>query len=285
MSIIKFGAKGDAVIIIQKQLINLGFKGKDGKALKPDGDFGVSTEYAVIQLQKSVGILADGKVGDKTRAALAGQSVSKFLKDSDYIAAAKRLNVSELAIRVFGATEGRGVGFLKNGKAKILFERHRMYFYLIQLKGKNFANAEMKQYPNLVNTSTGGYKGNEAEYTRLSLAKHICPEAALMSCSWGQFQIMGENWTDLSYSSVFDFETQMQTSESLQLEAFIRFIEFKTGTINGKKVALIDALRAEDWSSVFTLYNGSNYKKLGYQAKFQKEWDHLEPIYSEKKVA
>ena len=285
MSIIKFGAKGDAVIIIQKQLINLGFKGKDGKALKPDGDFGISTEYAVIQLQKSVGILADGKVGDKTRAALAGQSVSKFLKDSDYIAAAKRLNVSELAIRVFGATEGRGVGFLKNGKAKILFERHRMYFYLIQLKGKNFANAEMKQYPNLINTATGGYKGDAAEYTRLSLAIHICPEAALMSCSWGQFQIMGENWKDLSYSSVFDFEMQMQTSESLQLEAFIRFIEFKTGTINGKKIALIDALRSEDWPSVFTLYNGSNYKKLGYQAKFQKEWDHLEPIYSEKKVA
>lgn len=285
MSIIKFGAKGDAVIIIQKQLINLGFKGKDGKALKPDGDFGISTEYAVIQLQKSVGILADGKVGDKTRAALAGQSVSKFLKDSDYIAAAKRLNVSELAIRVFGATEGRGVGFLKNGKAKILFERHRMYFYLVQLKGKNFANAQMKQYPNLVNTATGGYKGDAAEYTRLSLAKHICPEAALMSCSWGQFQIMGENWKDLGYSSIFDFETQMQTSESLQLEAFIRFIEFKTGTINGKKVALINALRAEDWSSVFTLYNGPNYKKLGYQAKFQKEWDHLEPIYSEKKVA
>lgn len=285
MSIIKFGAKGDAVIIIQKQLINLGFKGKDGKALKPDGDFGISTEYAVIQLQKSVGILADGKVGDKTRAALAGQSVSKFLKDSDYIAAAKRLNVSELAIRVFGATEGRGVGFLKNGKAKILFERHRMYFYLVQLKGKNFANAQMKQYPNLVNIATGGYKGDAAEYTRLSLAKHICPESALMSCSWGQFQIMGENWKDLGYSSVFDFETQMQTSESLQLEAFIRFIEFKTGTINGKKIALIDALRAEDWSSVFTLYNGPNYKKLGYQAKFQKEWDHLEPIYSERKVA
>lgn len=285
MSIIKFGAKGDAVIIIQKQLINLGFKGKDGKALKPDGDFGISTEYAVIQLQKSVGILADGKVGDKTRAALAGQSVSKFLKDSDYIAAAKRLNVSELAIRVFGATEGRGVGFLKNGKAKILFERHRMYFYLVQLKGKNFANAQMKQYPNLVNTASGGYKGNEAEYTRLSLAKHICPEAALMSCSWGQFQIMGENWKDLGYSSVFDFEMQMQTSESLQIEAFIRFIEFKTGTINGKKIALIDALRSEDWPSVFTLYNGSNYKKLGYQAKFQKEWDHLEPIYNEKKVA
>lgn len=283
--IIKFGARGDAVVIIQKQLKNLGLKSKSGKALSTDGIFGESTEYAVLQFQKSVGILADGKVGDKTRAALAGQSVSKFLKDSDYISAAKRLKVSELAIRVFGATEGRGVGFLKNGKAKILFERHRMYFYLVQLKGKAFANAQMKQYPNLVNTATGGYKGDEAEYVRLSLAKNICAEAALMSCSWGQFQIMGENWKELGYSSVFDFETQMQTSESLQLEAFIRFIEWKTGTVNGKKITLIDALRAGDWGSVFTLYNGPNYKKLGYQAKFQKEWDHLEPIYGEQKAA
>lgn len=283
--IIKFGARGDAVVSIQKQLISLGFKAKDGKALKPDGDFGANTEYAVLQFQKSVGILADGKVGDKTRAALAGQNVSKFLKDSDYTAAAKRLNVSELAIRVFGATEGRGVGFLKNGKAKILFERHRMYHYLVQLKGKTFANAQMKQFPNLVNTATGGYKGNEAEYTRLSLAKNICPEAALMSCSWGQFQIMGENWKELGYSSVFEFVEQMQANESLQLEAFIRFIEWKTGTVNGKKVALLDVLRAENWEVVFTLYNGPSYKKLGYQAKFQKEWDHLEPIYGEQKAA
>jgi hypothetical protein len=62
--------------------------------------------------------LVDGKVGDKTRAALAGSDVSKLLKDSDYIAAAKRLKVSELTIRVFGAVEGRGVGFLKMVKPK-----------------------------------------------------------------------------------------------------------------------------------------------------------------------
>jgi len=285
MSLLKFGAKGDAVASIQKKLKELGFKGKNGKPLSTDGLFGESTEHAVIQFQKSAGILDDGKVGDKTRAALAGQSVSKFLKGSDYTAAAVRLNVPELNIRALGATESRGVGFLKNGKAKILFERHRMYFYLVQLKGKAFANAQMKQYPNLVNTVTGGYKGDEAEYTRLSLAKNICAEAALMSCSWGQFQIMGENWKDLGYPSVFEFVEQMQLNESLQLEAFIRFIEWKTGTVNGKKVALIDALRAEDWEATFTLYNGSNYKKLGYQAKFQKEWDHLEPIYGEKKAA
>lgn len=275
--IIKFGARGDAVVAIQKKLKELGYKGKNGKALSTDGIFGESTEHAVIQFQKSKGLLVDGKVGDKTRGALAGSDISKLLKDSDYIGAAKRLNVSELVIRVFGATEGRGVGFLKNGKAKILFERHRMYFYLSQFKGKAYANQQMKCCPSIVNMTPGGYKGEDAEYTRLRLAQNIHAESALMSCSWGQFQIMGENWKDLGYQSVFDFVDQMQSSESLQLEAFIRFIEWKPG--------LLAALQKQEWHTVFTLYNGKNYKKLGYQAKFQKEWDHLEPLYGAKKVA
>lgn len=275
--ILKFGSKGDAVATLQKQLAALGYKNIGGKPLNVDGHFGPSTEAAVIQFQRKVGLVADGKVGDKTRQALTGNSVSKLLKDDDYKQAAKRLKVPELVIRVFGAVEGRGVGFLKNGKAKILFERHRMYFYLSQSLGKTFATGLVKTVPNLVNTQVGGYKGDQAEYTRLSLASNIHKESALMSTSWGQFQIMGENWKDLGYQSVQDFVDQQQQSETLQLEAFIRFIEWKPG--------LLAALQKQDWHTVFTLYNGKNYKKLGYQAKFQKEWDHLEPIYGEVKVA
>ena len=124
--ILKFGSKGDAIATLQKQLAALGYKNIGGKPLNIDGHFGPSTEAAVIQFQRKVGLVADGKVGDKTRQALTGNSVSKLLKDDDYKEAAKRLKVPELVIRVFGAVEGRGVGFLKNGKAKILFERHRM---------------------------------------------------------------------------------------------------------------------------------------------------------------
>jgi len=283
--ILKFGSKGNDVITIQQQLKKLGFKGVKGKDLSIDGDFGASTEHAVITFQKQKNLVADGKVGDKTRAALLEQNISKLLKDSDYTAAAARLKVSELAIRVFGAIEGRGVGFLKNGKPKILFERHRMYAYLRLKKGAAFANKMAVERPNIVNKKSGGYQGNEAEYVRLELAKQIDVECALMSASWGQFQIMGENWKDLGYASAQDFVDQQFASESFQLEAFIRFIEWKTGIIDDKKVALIDALRAENWDAVFTLYNGPNYKKLGYQAKLQKEWDHLEPIYGGAKAA
>ncbi|MFI9954390.1 N-acetylmuramidase family protein [Acinetobacter baumannii] len=283
--ILKFGSKGNDVITIQQQLKKLGFKGVKGKDLSIDGDFGVSTEHAVITFQKQKNLVADGKVGDKTRAALLEQNISKLLKDSDYTAAAARLKVSELTIRVFGAVEGRGVGFLKNGKPKILFERHRMYAYLRLKKGAAFANKMAVERPNIVNKKSGGYQGNEAEYVRLELAKQIDVECALMSASWGQFQIMGENWKELGYTSAQDFVDQQFASESFQLEAFIRFIEWKTGIIDDKKVKLIDALRAENWDAVFTLYNGPNYKKLGYQAKFQKEWDHLEPIYGGAKAA
>lgn len=283
--ILKFGSKGNDVITLQQQLKKLGFKGLKGKELSIDGDFGASTEYAVITFQKQKKLVADGKVGDKTRAALLDQNTSKLLKDSDYSAAAERLKVSELTIRVFGAVEGRGVGFLKNGKPKILFERHRMYAYLRLKKGAAFANKMAVERSNIVNRKSGGYQGNEAEYVRLELAKQIDVECALMSASWGQFQIMGENWKELGYSSAQDFVDQQFASESFQLEAFIRFIEWKTGIIDNKKVALIDALRAENWNAVFTLYNGQNYKKLGYQAKFQKEWDHLEPIYGGVKAA
>ncbi|HAV5300142.1 N-acetylmuramidase family protein [Acinetobacter baumannii] len=283
--ILKFGSKGNDVITLQKQLKNLGFKGVKGKELSIDGDFGASTEFAVMTFQKQKNLVADGKVGDKTRAALFDQDTSKFLKDSDYKKAAERLKVSELTIRVFGAVEGRGVGFLSNGKPKILFERHRMYAYLRLKKGTAFADKMAAERPNIVNRKTGGYLGNEAEYVRLEQAKQIDVDSALMSTSWGQFQVMGENWKQLGYASVQEFVEQQFASESYQLEAFIRFIEWKTGTFDKKKVTLIDALRAENWDIVFTLYNGSNYKKLGYQAKFQKEYDHLEPIYGGIKAA
>ena len=51
-AILKFGSKGSDVITLQQQLKKLGFKGVKGKELSIDGDFGASTEYAVITFQK-----------------------------------------------------------------------------------------------------------------------------------------------------------------------------------------------------------------------------------------
>lgn len=280
MKTLKFGSKGEAVAQLQSQLISYGMTGKDEQALAIDGDFGEHTEFAVMAFQRQKGLVADGIVGYKTLSALAGNPVDKLLKDEDYQNASQRLGVSELTIRVFGAVEGAGVGFLKDGRPKILFERHRMYRYLAEKFSESFANEKMREYPHIVNTQAGGYQGGSAEYIRLELAKSIDEDCALMSASWGQFQIMGENWKNLGYESVQQFVDEQYHSESKQLDAFIRFIEWKSGTIAGKKVKLLDALKKGDWHAVFTLYNGSAYKKLGYQAKFQQHFDRLEAIYT-----
>lgn len=277
--ILKYGSLGLEVLSLQKSLNRLSFP------CPMAGEFTAETEKAVIAFQLKVGLVADGKVGDKTRLALSGADTSKYLKDQDYKDAAKRLNVPELIIRTFGAVEGLGCGFLDDGRPKILYERHRMYFYLKQKYGEDYAKQQAVKTPNIVNTLTGGYVGNSGEYARLEQAKQIDLECALQSCSWGQFQIMGENFKALGYSSIQDFVQQQYDSESKQLDAFLRFVETKTGIINAKPVKLLDALQAENWDVVFTLYNGSNYKKLGYQAKFQKQWDHLQPIYGEEAVA
>ncbi|WP_269915410.1 N-acetylmuramidase family protein [Acinetobacter sp. HY1485] len=278
--IYKYGATGLEVLSLQKNLKRLGLYNGELNSY-----FNGSTEKAVMAFQRQVGLVADGKVGDKTRLALAGQDTNKYLQDRDYQQAAQRLNVSELAIRVFGAVEGLGRGFLDDGRPKILFERHRMYFYLKQKYGEEYAKNKMAKLPNIVNVVTGGYVGNSGEYARLEQAKQIDEDCALMACSWGEFQIMGENYKTLGYASIQEFVKLQFENESYQLDAFLRFVETKTGKVGNKAISLLEALQKEDWEAVFTLYNGSAYKKLGYQAKFQKQWDHLEPLYKKDKLA
>ena len=64
---IKKGSKGNGVKAIQNALNALGFKGKNGKKLAVDGDFGTNTDYAVKAFQKKYGLAKDGVVGPNTK--------------------------------------------------------------------------------------------------------------------------------------------------------------------------------------------------------------------------
>ncbi len=285
MSVLKLGSKGAAVIELQKLLTKHGMTGRNKKSISIDGDFGENTEYAVIQFQKKHNLKVDGLAGPSTLKALRGEDCSKLLKESDLIDGAKRLGVPVIVIKAIAEVETMGEGYLPNGKPKILFERHRMYFYLNQKYGKAKASALMAKHPNIVNTKTGGYHGGAAEYTRLSQAKQHDESCALQSASWGRFQLMGENWKSLGYASVQEFVAHHEQSESLQFEAFLRYCETKSGEVDDKDWKLIDALRQENWHVVFTLYNGRNYKKLGYDTKFLRVMNRLDPNYKSAKAA
>lgn len=65
---LKKGSNGTQVKYLQECLNYLGFKGKDGKKLTVDGNFGTNTEYALRAFQKKYGLSVDGIYGSKSRA-------------------------------------------------------------------------------------------------------------------------------------------------------------------------------------------------------------------------
>lgn len=70
LTVLQLGSKGSEVKTIQRLLKALGYKGKDGKALSIDGDFGGNTDYALRTYQKAKGLSVDGICGKNSWNAL-----------------------------------------------------------------------------------------------------------------------------------------------------------------------------------------------------------------------
>ncbi|ASK29716.1 peptidoglycan-binding protein [Chryseobacterium sp. T16E-39] len=174
----------------------------------------------------------------------------KTLTEQDYINAAKELGCEVAAIKAVSEVEGRGSGFFANGAPKILFERHKFYKYT------NGAFAQSN--PDLCNRTPGGYGKESEQHSKLQRAVELNRDAALMSCSWGTFQVMGEHWKTLGYSSIQDFVNKMYRSEADHLDSFVRYI---------KAFGLTGHLRNKNWAAFAKGYNGPGYKANNYDVK------------------
>ena len=253
---LEIGDIGPDVTALQRQLIRAGYP------LDPDGVFGEKTEAAVIKFQTKCGLVVDGKVGPKTLTALAGQKIGKLLKENDLTLAAQKLGVDIASIKAINAVESRGLGFLPDGRPKILFERHVMFK---QLEDRGYDVEQLaSQYPNIINTKPGGYAGQHTEHKRLNNAIAINQDAALCSASWGIFQIMGFHWQALGYDSAEKFAQAMHHSEGKQLDAFVRFIQ--------SNQKLHQALIEQKWAQFAKMYNGPAYKKNLYDIKLARAY-------------
>ena len=68
----------DQRIAIQRRLNDLNYRGRDGRPLSTDGDFGSNTEYAIREFQRLNNIPVDGRAGRETQRALATSQPVKF---------------------------------------------------------------------------------------------------------------------------------------------------------------------------------------------------------------
>ena len=197
---------------------------------------------------------------------------------------AKTLGVETAALRAVQEVEAQGEGYLSTGEPVILFERHVFYRTLRKKGYISLSNQFMSLRPDLCQRDGGGYGDTNQQHSRLQEAQVLVHQAlpnlnpdmpsdkkiindvrecALMACSWGIGQVLGENWDDLEYPSLQAFINDMYESEGKQFEAMCRFI---------KANHLIDELQRHDWATFARIYNGVAYRKNRYDTKLAKAY-------------
>lgn len=154
------------------------------------------------------------------------------------------------AIQTFVMVEAGGTGFLRDGRPKILFERHRFR----KLTSGVFDGSN----PGVSQPTPGGYQGGAAEYARLASAYALDPVAAVMSASWGCVQIMGERHDMAGYLLPGAMIGAFCDYEDAQLVAFGNFI---------RSAGLQQALQDKAWLRLSDGWNGKGGRANGYPAK------------------
>lgn len=190
--------------------------------------------------------------------------MSKELTDNDFIDSAKILKCDVAAIKAVAEVESSGSGFLQDGTIKVLFEGHIFYKY----SNGAFADSHptlcyphwsRKFYATGANADIRGHK----ERGRLHDAMLLDEKAALMSASYGKFQVMGFNYTHCGFKNINDFFNVIQLNEGEQIKSFCKYI---------LDVGLDDELRNHEWGAFAYKYNGPEYKKNRYDLKLAAAW-------------
>ena len=173
------------------------------------------------------------------------------LTEDDYKAAAKKLGCEVAAVKAVSEVESGPHGaFLASGDPVILFERHKF---------SKFTGGKYDQtHPDISCRTPGGYGPVSKQHARFQQAAALDGDAALQSCSWGRFQVMGFHWQNLGYPTLKAFIDGMYESEANHLDSFVRYV-IKNG--------LAKHLKSKNWAAFAEGYNGKDYKINKYDQK------------------
>jgi len=181
-------------------------------------------------------------------------TTGKKLVPADFDNAAKSLGagVSAAIIHAFATVESGGKsGFNDEGLPVIAFEGH---WFRKMTKKQYDKDYPLLSYPYVKKAGPEWVVNNKDQKTAwktLTTAMALDHSAALQSCSWGMFQVMGFNYSKCGYKNVDEFVDAMKLGENGQLAAFVGFCKKTSGMVQ----ALID----RDYVKMATLYNGEDY--------------------------
>ncbi len=203
------------------------------------------------------------------------EATSLLLTNDDIVKKAEENHIEPAALMAVVEVESGKSGFLDDGRPKILFEGHVFWRLLVQKQKEGKIDFGPEKYaaehPDILypKWTKQYYKGGSAEYDRLGKALLIEHDSALMSASWGKFQIMGENFKLAGYTTVDEFVEDHKISEAKHLDAFFNYC---TNRIFRKK-SLIEYLKMKNWQNFAEAYNGSGYAANQYDIKLEKSYN------------
>lgn len=184
-----------------------------------------------------------------------------MLTEDDYAWAAEYLGCEVAAIKAVASVESTGSGFLPTGEPKILFEAHHF--------DRLTAGRYRTSHPNLSsprwNRDLYGAPGAH-QHRRLQRAVALDRDAALMSASWGKFQVMGFNWKMVGRASLQSFVNAQYRSEGEHLRDFVGYVVARR---------LDDELRRKDWAGFARGYNGPAFAQHGYDVRMASEYKRI----------
>lgn len=175
--------------------------------------------------------------------------------------AAQDLGVEVAALKAIAKVESGGAGFDAQGRPKILYER-QVFARCCTPKGR--FNGTHGDISAPTGYGRGNYGSAESQWTKLARAFQLEPDAALKACSWGTFQILGENHKSSGFPDVRSFVAEMFASPAGHLRALARFIRANPRIHNG--------LKNLQWDEVARGYNGPGYKEFSYDTKMAKAY-------------
>lgn len=250
-----------------------------------DGAFGAKSKQALRTWQGQQSLPVTGQLDSNSWSRMLVYISKRFVTIDDIVLAADKAGIPRSMLLAFWEVESVGAGFLNSGKCVILFEGHKFYEYVSTRISPRQAQAWASKYPSLCykGWSSQFYKGGEAEWDRFEAARALDANCAMLSTSWGLFQLMGFNYAYGGYASVQDMVQEHMKSEHAHLEAIVNYIDrYKVGASVRARIGfagLKEAIKAKSFTASAYIYNGSGYAQHGYHTRLQKaqtKWAYMD---------
>lgn len=202
------------------------------------------------------------------------------ITDSDWKQAADTVNCEVEVIKAFAHVESGRAPFDRYHRPTIQYERHKFAKHTGHKYDAANADISGKPYTNKKFDKTGHpIAANDRyvadAYERFERAYGLDEDAAIMACSWGKFQVLGENYRSLGFLTVQRFLEAACKSEREHLLKL--FLPFAMTVRDGKHGhgTLRNALVQKNWANAAWLYNGPDYRKYDYDNQLKHAYEKI----------